>query len=68
MTKINHFNNLTAAFLNITPKPYVTNFIFGTDIPVILPKKKNKFYICILWITNSFSILKSDKKVVTCDL
>ena len=35
---------------------------FGKDIPVIMPKKKDKFYICILWITNRYNTLKPHKK------
>ena len=32
---------------------------FGKDIPVIMTKKKDKFYISILWITNRFNTLFS---------
>ena len=35
---------------------------FGKDIPVIMPKKKDKFYICILLITNKYNTIKSHKK------
>ena len=28
----------------------------------IMPKKKDKFYICILWITNRYNTIKSHKK------
>ena len=35
---------------------------FGKDIPVIMPKKKDKFYICILLITNRYNTIKSHKK------
>ena len=35
---------------------------FGKEIPVIMPKKKDKFYICILLITNRYNTLKSHKK------
>ena len=35
---------------------------FGKDIPVIMPKKKDKFYICILWITDRYDTIKSHKK------
>ena len=40
MVKRSHFYDLPVAFLNITPKPDVTSFTFGTVIPVIIPKKK----------------------------
>ena len=42
-----HFYNLPAVFFNITPKPGMLQ-IFGKDIPVIMSKKKDKLYICIL--------------------
>ena len=41
---------------------YVKDFTFCTDIPFIMPKKKDKFYIYILWITKSYNTLKSYKK------
>ena len=31
-------------------------FHFSTDIPFIMPKKKDKFYIYILWIANSYNL------------
>ena len=30
----------------------------GTNIPAIMPKKKDEFYIYILWITKSYNTLK----------
>ena len=35
---------------------------FGKDIPVIMPKEKDKFYLCILLITNRYNTIKSHKK------
>ena len=35
---------------------------FGKDIPVIMPKKKGKFYIHILLITNRYNTKRSHKK------
>ena len=32
--------------------------LFGTDILVIISKIKDKFYIRILWISNSYKNLK----------
>ena len=32
--------------------------IFCIEIPAIMPKKQNKFYIYILWITKSCNTLK----------
>ena len=48
LAKWSHLYNLPTAFLNTTRKPDVTNFIFDTDNPVIMPNKKDKFYIYIL--------------------
>ena len=49
--------------MNITPKHDMLQISFsGNNIPVIMPKKKDKFYICILWITNRYKTLKSHKK------
>ena len=47
MVKRGHFYNLPPAFLDITSKPDMLQ-IFGADIPVIMHKKKDKFYIYIL--------------------
>ena len=47
----------------IIPKPDMLQIsFFGKDIPVIMPNKKDKFYICILLITNRYNTLKSHKK------
>ena len=49
MAKWSHFYNLPAAFLDITPKPdMLKKIIFCIDIPAIMAKKKDKFYIYIL--------------------
>ena len=57
------FLNLSAAFLNITPQPDMLQIsLFGKEIPVIMPKKKDKFYTCILWITNRYDTIKSHKE------
>ena len=43
-------------------KMFLHHFHVFTDIPAILPQKKEKFYIYILWITKSYNTLKSHKK------
>ena len=49
--------------MNITPKSDMLQItFFGKDIPVIMPKEKDKFYMCILLITNRYNIIKSHKK------
>ena len=44
-----HFYKLPAAFFNITPKPDMLQIsFFVKNISVIMPKKRNKFYIGFL--------------------
>ena len=58
MTKRSHFRNLPAALPNFKTW-YGKDF---TDISVIMANKKDKFYVCIIWITKSYNTLKSHKK------
>ena len=62
MLKRSHFHNPPAALLNITPKPDMLKISLFADILVIMLKKKDKFYVYILWITKSYTTLKSHKK------
>ena len=62
MARITHSYNLPTTLLNITPKPDFLKCHFCTDIPVIMPKKKDNFYIYILSITKCYKTLKSHKK------
>ena len=49
--------------MNITPKPDMLQIsFFGKDIPVIMPKEKDKFHMCILLITTRYNTIKSHKK------
>ena len=56
------FYNLPTAFLNITPKHDMLQVSFVAKAFQSLCLKKDKFYICILWITNKYNTLKSHKK------
>ena len=65
--KRDHFCNLSAALLNSWTW-YGKDFTFSTDIPVFMPKKKDRFYVYIIWITKSYNTLKSHKNTLTRNL